>query len=86
MSGEIGSRGGRKNTFSRLHWHRLSHLRHVRDGCHVLGPRDADLERGFQRRLVEARKRASRIRWLELSRCDPSVTRGSSIQADQYEE
>ena len=61
-------------------------MRHVRDGCHVLGPRDADLERGFQRRLVEARKRASRIRWLELSRCNPSVTQGASIQGDEYEE
>lgn len=65
-------RGALKN--SNLHRHRLLFPRHVRDGRHVLWPGDADLEPSFQSRLVEARESASRVRRLELSSGDPSVT------------
>ena len=64
---------------SYLHRHRLSYPTHVRDGCHVLWPGDADLKRGFQRWLVETWKSASRICRLKLRRGDPSVTEGTRL-------
>jgi len=55
------------------HWYRFPFPRHIRDRRHVSGTRYVDLELGFQSRLVEARESTARIRWLELSRSDPSI-------------
>lgn len=56
-----------------LHWHRFPFPGHIRDRRHVSGTCYVDLELGFQSGLVEARESTACIRWLELSRSDPSI-------------